>query len=199
MHLGRDLGFCDSHNLCAAGMFQPSEIVRVNNASLVLVLSYESHRKDEAIMTRSLVAAIVLLSAFLSASPIAAEEAPESLVGTWIMTEVTGRTWNGTKLRMDAYSKLELEISEHDGPILSGTYRRVVPDKDAGMHDGKEIKVDTTESFIGVRDFDGTYMVVDHPDTSLFRLKRIDENTIDTVFFEPGPKAVVARTVFKRQ
>lgn len=150
-------------------------------------------------MKRGLVAVAVLLSALIPAGSIAAEEASKNLVGTWVMTEVTGRTWNGTKLAMDAYSKLELEIIEDDGVILSGTYRRLVPSKEAGMHDGKAVKIDTTESFIGVRDFDGTYIVADHPDTSLFRLKQIDENTIDTVFFEPGPKAVVARTVFKRK
>ncbi|MBC6407797.1 MAG: hypothetical protein GDA40_06575 [Rhodobacteraceae bacterium] len=49
--------------------------------------------------------AALILTVSLALSSIAQDRKP-SLIGLSLMTEVEDRTWNGTRLRMDAYETL---------------------------------------------------------------------------------------------
>jgi len=72
------------------------------------------------------------------------------------------------------YSTLPaLDIVEHEGLVISGVYRQMLRDQTTGMVSAIGESTEAEERFIGIRDFDGTFMVVDHPDTSMFRFKLI--------------------------
>ena len=122
-----------------------------------------------------------------------------SLVGTWSGTDFIGKTWGGTTMSMDSFKSVELEIREHDGPTISGVIRWELTTDEHGLHDGEQVTTRAEEVVLGVRDFDGTYVIVEHPDMSIRRCRLIDENTLEVVGYEGGPNAYVARAVYKRQ
>ncbi|MEM9224644.1 MAG: hypothetical protein AAGB11_19915, partial [Pseudomonadota bacterium] len=46
---------------------------------------------------------------------------------------------------------------------------------------------------------EGTFIMVDRPDTGMHRIKILGPDTIEVVGIESGPNAVVARSIFKRK
>lgn len=122
-----------------------------------------------------------------------------SLAGTWLLTEFMGKTWRGTTMTVDAFKSVELEITEHDGPTISGVIRWELTTDEHGLHDGKQVTTKGAEVVLGVRDFDGTYMIVEHPDTSVRKFRVIDGNKLEAVSYEGGPNAIVARAVYERR
>ena len=140
---------------------------------------------------------------FTAATPVpqgaAAQDATDSLLGTWVMTEVSGRSWHGTQYTTDNIESIVLEISDHDGSTFAGTYSWKLATDDLLVDDGLEITTEAEEVVLGVRDFDGTYIMVDHPDTSVIRIKIVSDTTLEMVAYEPGPHAVVSHMTFERQ
>lgn len=133
--------------------------------------------------------------------PIAAlsQQVAEDLVGTWAMTEVTGRTWEGAPLSKDTIASIELEITDYDGVTFGGIYRWQLSSDSLNVDDGRGIATSAEEIVIGVKDFDGTFIMVDTLDDSVFRLWFTDETTFEVMAYEAGPHAVVSRMVFERQ
>ncbi len=146
------------------------------------------------------IAAIALAASagFLS-DPAAAQDQGTNLVGTWAMTEINGRGWNGERHTTDTIDSLMLEISEHDGAIFAGTYSWQLATDALAMDAGQGITTEAEEVVLGVLDFDGTYIMVDHPDTSVIRIRIVDDDTLEMVGYEAGPHAVVSRMTFERQ
>lgn len=145
-----------------------------------------------------LIAAFVACFVALT-NPVAAQEPPGSLVGTWIMTDVVGRSWNGTKMSTDTLKSFELEITEQDGPIYAGKMRWQFADDRHQLTDGAQTTSQSEGEVLVVRDFDGTYIMVDHPDTTINRLQLVDADTLEMVGYESGPNALVGFTTFKRK
>lgn len=67
------------------------------------------------------------------------------------------------------------------------------------VDDGVQVGISGDETLVGVKDFDGTFIMVDRPDTGMHRIKILGPDTIEVVGIESGPNAVVARSIFKRK
>ncbi|MEM7445694.1 MAG: hypothetical protein AAF414_20400 [Pseudomonadota bacterium] len=146
------------------------------------------------------VAAMALaVSMVLSSADVAAQDQSTNLVGTWVMTDVNGRSWNGARHTLETIESIVLEIAEHDGTTFAGTYSWQLATHELAADDGQEITTEAEEVVIGVRDFDGTYIMVDYPDDSVIRIRVADENTLEMVAYEAGPHAVVSRMTFERR
>jgi len=131
--------------------------------------------------------------------PAAAQDGSEDLVGTWTMTDAKGRSWNGATISRDTFKSFELEITEQDGPVFSGKLRWQFIDDQHQLDDGKQVTSTSEEDVLAVRDFDGTYIMVEHPDTSTHRLKIIDANTLEMISYEGGPGAAAGWSRFVRE
>lgn len=143
---------------------------------------------------------MVLAASVFSFSGDSAAQSPDTnLVGTWAMTDINGRGWNGARLTPETIESIVIEISEHDGTTFAGTYSWQLATDALDMDDGQDIVTQAEEVVIGVRDFDGTYIMVDHPDDSVIRIRIADDNTLEMVGYETGLHAVVSRMVFERQ
>ncbi len=142
-----------------------------------------------------------VLVAFLvvATHPATAQDGSEDLLGTWAMTDVVGRSWNGTKISADTFKSFELEITEHDGPVFAGKLRWQFIDDQHQLDDGKQITATSEEDVLAIRDFDGIYVMVEHPDTSTHRLKIVDADTLEMVSYEGGPGAAAGWARFERK
>ena len=149
-------------------------------------------------MFRHLAAGFVAFLVIL-AHPAAAQDGSEDLIGTWTMTDAVGRSWNGSKISPETFKSFELEITEHDGPVFSGKLRWQFLDDRHQMDDGKQVTSTSEEDVLAIRDFDGTYIMVEHPDTSTHRLKLVDANTLEMISYEGGPGAAAGWSRFERE
>jgi hypothetical protein len=147
----------------------------------------------------AIAAIAVAASVFSLPSDLAAQDQGISLLGTWVMTDVDGRSWNGARHSPETIDSIVLEISDHDGTTFAGTYSWQLATDALAVDAGQDIVTHAEEVVIGVRDFDGTYIMVDYPDDSVIRIQIADENTLEMVAYETGPHAVVSRMTFERQ
>ncbi|WP_421724365.1 hypothetical protein [Bauldia sp.] len=145
------------------------------------------------------IAVALAASALVFSDDIAAQDTGEHLAGTWTMTDISGRSWNGARHTPDTIESIVLEISDHDGTTFAGTYSWRLSADNLDVDDGREVTMEAEEVVLGVRDFDGTYVMVDHPDTSVIRIRIVDENTLELMAYESGPHAAVSRMRFERQ
>lgn len=171
-----------------------SEWHRANIDDLFRKTAKESERMT---LIRTVVFAVALSLTW----PVAAlsQQAAEDLVGTWVITEVFGRTWDGEPLSTDTIASIELEIVDFDGVTFGGIYRWQLSSDSLNLDDGQGVATSAEETVLGVRDFDGTFIMVDALDDSIFRLWFTNETTMEVVAYEAGPHAVVSRMVFERQ
>ncbi|MEO1223005.1 MAG: hypothetical protein AAFX92_02170 [Pseudomonadota bacterium] len=149
--------------------------------------------------SRGLAAITLAASVCFMFDPAAAQDQGTNLVGTWAMTEINGRGWNGERHTTETIDHIVLEISEHGGAIFAGTYSWQLATDALAMDAGQGVTTEAEEVVLGVLDFDGTYIMVDHPDTSVIRIRIVDDNTLEMVGYEAGPHAVVSRMTFERQ
>ena len=144
----------------------------------------------------------VFIALILAISPISnavAEDAYPNLLGAWKAVSGVGHTGGGDAFRFDNGSSTEFEVLKQDGPIISGIYRWSHPLDVDTMHDGRNVTNTAEETFIGVIDWDNTTIVfVDHPDTTHWTGRLVDTQTIEVIFAESGPNAMVARILFVR-
>jgi len=92
----------------------------------------------------------------------------------------------------------EIVVSEQNGEVFTGRYRYTHISENSA--DGSaEQKPMSEETIAGVLDFDGTYIVVEQPDSGIHRFRVIDENTLEVILYRSGPGAVVMRGIFKRR
>ena len=137
---------------------------------------------------------------FISVTSLAAAEGPdESLVGTWVMTDTIGQSWTGSKITAGSFETFQLEITEHDGPIFAGKLRWRLTHDQHQLDDGEGETAASEETVFAVRDFDGVYVVVEHPDQSIHRLKIVDADTLEMMSYETGPGAAVGFATFRRR
>lgn len=135
----------------------------------------------------------------LLAGSAVAQDAAENLVGTWVMTDFFGKSWRGTTITDGGGMSAQIEITEHDGPTFVGVLRWQLTTDEHGLHDGQQVTTDAEETILGVRDFDGDYIVVEHPDTSFRRFRFTNASTLEVVGYEAGRYAVVVRSTYARQ
>ena len=146
------------------------------------------------VLAASLVALFVIMTA-----PLAAQDPDGNLVGTWEMTDIVGRSWNGAKMTSESLNIFELEITEHDGPIFAGKLRWQFVDDQHQLDDGKQIASASEEDVLAIKDFDGIYVLVEHPDHSIHRIKITGADTLQMVSYETGPGAAVGFATFRRK
>jgi len=157
------------------------------------------HRSRGLAAIAAIAAIAVTASVVFLSGPAAAQDQGGNLVGTWAMTEINGRGWNGERHTTDTIDSIVLEISEHDGAVFAGTYSWRLATEALAMDAGQGVTTEAEEVVLGVLDFDGTYIMVDHPDNSVIRIRMVDDNTLEMVGYETGPHAVVSRMTFERQ
>jgi hypothetical protein len=95
---------------------------------------------------------------------------------------------------------IEIEIVEQTDATFAGKYRWGHPGTEGQLHDGTTETTQGEEDFIGVFSWDGaSFIMVDHPDTSVRTGRIVNPQTIETILVESGPYAFVARQVYVRQ
>lgn len=115
------------------------------------------------------------------------------------MTEIIGMFGNGTPYSEDAFVRLDLTIDKHDGPIFSGTMEWEVASSDLDVDDGTQVTTVGKETVVAVRSFDGTFIMIDTPDTSVHFIRLIDDDIMEAIGFETGEGAYASRAIYRRQ
>ncbi|MEM6582955.1 MAG: hypothetical protein AAF699_16865 [Pseudomonadota bacterium] len=144
------------------------------------------------------IAVTTLFFAMLLALPAAAEEA--DLTGTWVGVSGFIRTTGGDDMMVGDTSTVVITIASQNGPVFSGSYGWVHPERMQDMHDGEKVTHESEETFVGVIHHDGkTISLADHPDTGFFSGALVDANSMELVIEESGPYAIAGRITFARQ
>ncbi len=150
-------------------------------------------------MKQSLYAVLFVVLTLALAKPSGAQDYSENLPGTWVLAETVGRSWNGTRFTEADIDYLEFEVFNFDGVTFSVRWRWQVNTEELEVDDGVQEGTSGDETLVGVKDFDGTFIMVDRPDTGMHRIKMLGPDTMEIVGIESGPNAVVARSIFRRK
>ena len=135
-------------------------------------------------------ATAAVLAAGLAAGASAAE--PASVVGSW--------TGKADFLLPEGLARQihRFEFQSQDGAFLRGIHSWDVPSKDIKSHDGRAFTFTANEPFLGVVDYDGTIWIAEDGDTTLFRLKPLNGETLELLGLESGAHPVAGRGVLVR-
>lgn len=140
-----------------------------------------------------------LLFVLAWASPLSAQGSKLDLLGTWVLVAGENRTAAGV-LDEEKRGTIEIEIVEQTDATFAGKYRWSRPGTEGQFNDGTTETTEAEEDFIDVFSWDGSsFIMVDHPDTSIRVGRIVNPQTIETMLVESGPYAFVARQVYVRQ
>jgi hypothetical protein len=140
-----------------------------------------------------------LLCVLAWVDPLSAAGNKPDLLGTWVLVAGENRTAAGV-LDEQKRGTIEIEVVEQTEATFAGKYRWSRPGTEGQLNDGTTETTAGEEDFIGVFSWDGTsFIMVDHPDTSIRTGRFVNPQTIETILVESGPYAFVARQVYVRQ
>lgn len=156
-----------------------------------------NHSIRRVAMARVVAGSLLLVLA--CANPVSAESMKPDLVGKWVLVVGEMRTPAGVQDESKR-GRNEIEITEQTEGTFAGKYRWSRPGAAGQLNDGKTETTSGEEDFIGVLNWDGaSFIMVDHPDTSIRMGRIVNRHTIETILVESGPYAFVTRQVFVRQ
>ncbi|MEL6575136.1 MAG: hypothetical protein AAFQ81_04520 [Pseudomonadota bacterium] len=150
-------------------------------------------------MIKEALAALSIALVTVFALPATAQQGPRTLAGTWVISENIGLSWNGVAQTMESLTHAEMEIVEHSGKIFSGTVRWGLTSDEHQLDDGNGVAQVFEEELIAIEDFDGTILMVEHPDTTMRRIRFLGDDTIEILAYETGPGAIVSRSTWVRE
>ena len=142
---------------------------------------------------------LIAISAIWFANAAVAQDAPPSLLGTWVTTKGELAHWEGS-VKDHSGSVGTLTVEEQVGGAFRGTMHwdndRSGPEFEgkAGEHHVQ------AETVVGVIDWDNeTVYWVDHDDETTYRARLVDNNTMHMIALEPGAHAVAVRMIMVRK
>ncbi|MEM6503841.1 MAG: hypothetical protein AAF711_00090 [Planctomycetota bacterium] len=140
-----------------------------------------------------------ILIILLLASNSALAETPD-LTGTWRVESGFLRTHAGETIDFSEASDAFMTITDQEGPVFSGNYGWRHPDTMQDLHDGETTTNEANEAFVGVVHFDGqTITIADHPDSTVYIGRLVEENRMELIAYESGANAFASRAIMIRE
>jgi hypothetical protein len=93
----------------------------------------------------------------------------------------------------------KFEFLEQDGAYLKGRHSWDIPAKNLKSHVGETATFHETEPLLGIVAYDGTVEIVEQGDTTRFRMRLMDADTLEFVAWEGGAHPLVGRGVLVRE
>lgn len=151
---------------------------------------------------RKLHPVIAILSLVVLVGAAHAEDEPGSrvpdLTGTWVAVSLASISWHGHVVDLETQQR-KVEITEQTGPVFKGkvTWTRAghLPE----LHDGERLTNSGTEAILGVVHWDNSTITLVDSDPTMRFWRLVNEDTIEAVQAEPGPHAIVGRTIYVRK
>jgi len=142
--------------------------------------------------------ASLMLFILVTPSSLKAESSQEfpNMVGNWGDDEYKVYLYTGSKI-----GQIEFQIKEQDGPHFRGVHvwKHVDSGKPLTTKNGNLITGDT-EPFVGVIGFDGkSITIAEQDDTGVLHGMLTGDDTMQLIYEEPGPNAMVFRLELKRK
>jgi hypothetical protein len=140
----------------------------------------------------------IILCSLWTFAAIGADQESKSfpnMVGTWV-SATTGHSIKGSR-----QLQTEIKITEQKGAHFKGIHAWWHQKKQEPVfHVRDKATAKGSEPILGIIGFDGKAIyIVEHGDWGVFHWRLVDSDTVQSVYVESGPRAVIGRQIFKRK
>lgn len=150
------------------------------------------------VVQRSFLVACALV--LFSLTVARAQSTVPNILGHWDAVEGSHALYNG-EMEDKLVGTIQIEFTDQIGYAFSGTisWAREEPDN-SPIYDGTELVPQAQEMIVGAFSGDGaSFVMVEHPDTTLMLGKVLDDNRLEVVIAKSGKYAVAARIIYERR